>query len=319
MNAVTAMHVDDEFHPPLDDDPYRSETCWFTFTVPEARISGQLYPFFQPVLKVMAAGVYFWDEHGDQWWNCLYAKNFWHLPMPDQPLSNITCPNGIRIRCLEPQHRYAVGYSDPDGNDEIDVDLEFTSIAPPNYLGKGHLDQPGRYTGRIRIKGHEYAVDSYGFRDRSWGARSQFGRGVVPKGPRTGGYTYGTASPRDAFHCITADRGKGAGYESYHGYLIRDGEWARLAQGRREVLARDPATGYPTRVRVTGVDERGRTLDAEGECLNKLGVPLNPNMLSINCLTRWSFNGCEGYGEDHENWTPAAAREFFRPYLGYAR
>ena len=60
---------------------------------------------------------------------------------------------------------------------------------------------------------------------------------------------------------------------------------------------------------MTGVDERGRTFDAEGECLNKLGVPLNPNMLSINCLTRWTFNGCEGYGEDHENWTPAAARE----------
>ena len=41
------MHPDDEFHPPTSDDPYWTETCWFTFTVPERRLSGQLYPFFR--------------------------------------------------------------------------------------------------------------------------------------------------------------------------------------------------------------------------------------------------------------------------------
>lgn len=311
-----AMHPDDEFHPPLDGDIERTETCWFTFTVPEHRLSGQLYPFFRPNQRVMAGAAYFWNDQGDQPWNCLYAKNFWHLPMPDQPLSNLVCANGIRIRCLEPLTRYAIGYRDPDGNDEIDVDLEFTAIAPPNYLGNGHLDQPGRYTGHLRLRGRDYAVDAYGFRDRSWGLRSQFGPGVVPRGPARGGYTYGTASARDAFHAITAWR-DGA-FTAYHGYLIRDGVWSRLANGRREVLARDPGTGYPTRVRMTGSDELGRTLDAEGRCLNKLGVPLNPNMLSINCLTEWQFNGTTGYGEDHENWTPAEARNFFRAFLGFA-
>lgn len=310
-----AMHPDDEFHPPLDGDIERTETCWFTFTVPEHRLSGQLYPFFRPNQRVMAGGVYFWNDEGDQPWNCLYAKNFWHLALPAQPLSNILCPNGIRIRCLEPLTRYAIGYRDPDGNDEIDVDLVFTAIARPNYLGKGHLDQPGRYQGRIVLRGRTYDVDAYGFRDRSWGLRSQFGPGVVPKGPARGGYTYGTVSPHDAFHAITAWRNEE--FVAYHGYLIRDGVWARLARGTREVLARDPATGYPTHVRIRGVDELGRELDAEGRCLNKLGVPLNPNMLSINCLTEWRFDGRSGYGEDHENWTPAEARNFFRPFLGY--
>lgn len=312
---MTTMHPDDEFHAPLDDDPERTETCWFTFTVPEHRLSGQLYPFFRPNQRMMAGAAYFWNDEGDQPWNCLYAKNFWHLPMPDAPLSNLRCANGLRIRCLEPLRHYAIAYVDPDGNDEVDVDLEFEAIAAPHYLGKGHLDQPGRYTGRIRLRGREYRVDSYGFRDRSWGLRSQFGRGIVPKGPAGGGYTYGTASPRDAFHLITARRGDA--WESYHGYLIRDGVWAALTGGRREVLARDAATGYPTRVRVTGVDALGRSLEAEGQCLNKLGVPLNPNMLSINCLTDWRFSGVQGYGEDHENWTPAAARDFFRPHLRY--
>ena len=310
-----AMHPDDEFHSPLDDDPYRTETCWFTFTVPERRLSGQLYPFFRPNLGVVAAAAYFWDDQGDQPWNCLYAKSFWHLPIPPQPLSNIELPNGMRIRCLEPLTRYAIAYRDPDGNDEIDVDLEFTAITPPHYFGKGHLDQPGRYRGTIRLRGETFSVDAYGFRDRSWGKRSQFGRGIVPKGAACGGYSYATASPAAAFHLISGDFGHGC--EGYHGYLIRDGVWAKLKQARREVTARDPATGYPTAVRIDGRDELGRELHAEGQCLNKLGVPLNPNMLSINCLADWQFDGVRGYGEDHENWTPAAARNFFRPLLGY--
>lgn len=314
---TTTMHPDDEFHPPPDDDPYRTETSWWTFTVPERRLSGQLYPFFRPNQKVCAAGVYVWDDEGDQWWNCLYAKNFWHLPMPDQPLSDITVPNGIRIKCLEPQARYAVGYNDPDGNDEIAIDLTFTAIASPHYFRSGHLDQPGRYQGTMRVRGETFAVDAYGFRDRSWSRRSQFGQGLVPNGAPYGGYSYATASPADAFHCITADFGKGC--RAYHGYLIRDGEWAKLVRGERQVLERDLATGYPSSVVIEGEDELGRRFTARGRCLNKLGVPLNPNMLSINCLTAWDLDGIHAYGEDHENWTPAAGRAFFRPYLGYRR
>ena len=90
-----------------------------------------------------------------------------------------------------------------------------------------------------------------------------------------------------------------------------------LREARREVLARDKSTGYPTQVLITGQDQLGRELRAEGRCINKLGVPLNPNMLSINCLTEWTINGVTAFGEDHENWTPAAARNFFRRELGF--
>src|SRR5262249_44963190 len=83
-------HVDDEFHPPTSDDPYWTETCWFTFTVPERRLSGQLYPFFRPNQRVCAGAAYLWDDKGNQAWNVIYGKNFWHLPLPDQPLSVIT-------------------------------------------------------------------------------------------------------------------------------------------------------------------------------------------------------------------------------------
>src|SRR5206468_4322263 len=98
---------------------------------------------------------------------------------------------------------------DPDGGDEIRVELTFTAVTPPHYLGASHLDQPGRYVGTIVLRGEHITVDSFGFRDRSWGPRPQFGQGLTSSAATRGGYSYATASERDAFHTITMDFGSG--------------------------------------------------------------------------------------------------------------
>jgi hypothetical protein len=309
--AVSA--ADDEFHPPTSDDPFWTETCWFTFTVPERTLSGQLYPFFRPNQGVMAAGVYFWDDTGNQMWNCRYAKNFWHLPMPEQPLSDITVPNGIRYKVVEPLQRYEIAFDDPDA-DDLHVRLTFDAVAQPNLLGTSHLDQPGRYTGTIVLDGEEITVDSFGFRDRSWGPRSQFGDSM--HGAANGGYSYATASPAEGFHAITmnysGDPRSADGCIGIHGYVVRDGEWSKLASARREVVERDPDTGFPRRVHLDITDELGRELHAEGTCLNQIALPLNPNLFTINCLTEWRFDGLTAFGEDHDNWSAASIRRFAR-------
>jgi hypothetical protein len=299
-------HVDDEFHPPTTDDPYWTETCWFTFAVPERRLSAQLYPFFRPNQGVCAAAAYAWDPTGDQPWNARYAKGFWHLPLPDQPLSDLTLPNGIRYRCLEPLSTYELHYLDPDDG-AFAVDLIFTGVLPPNRLAESHLDQPGRYTGTLRLEGEEMAVDAYGMRDRSWGPRSQFGADLHGSGAVRGGYSYATASPHDGFHAITMDWGDGA--VAIHGYVNRNGEYSTLASGRRTVLARE--AGAPSRVALELTDEAGRTLTAEGRTLNRFGLHLNPNLFTWNCLTEWTWDGGTGFGEDHDNWSAAGARRFF--------
>ncbi|HET6963775.1 MAG TPA: hypothetical protein VFH58_03320 [Acidimicrobiales bacterium] len=299
-------HPDDEFHPADTDDPYWTETCWFTFAVPERRLSGQLYPFFRPNQRVCAAAAYVWDDAGDQPWNVRYAKNFWHLPLPEQPLSDISLPNGIRYRCVEPQHRYELSYDDPDG-DDLTIRLTYTSVARPNYLGQSHLDQPGRYTGTIVLEGEEIAVDSYGFRDRSWGVRSQFGAGFG-----SGGYSYATVGEGHGFHTITMDLGQG--YQSIHGYYMRQGEWAKLASATRVVSERD-GKGFPSVVEIRGEDDTGRRFEATGRCLNHIALHLNPNLFTINSLTQWELDGVPCYGEDHDNWSASGARRFFRGYL----
>ena len=313
---MSEHHPDDEFHPPTSSDPFWTETCWFTFTVPERRLSGQLYPFFRPNQGVVSAGAYFWDPTGQTPADILHARHFWHLPIPDEPLSDIHLPNGIAYRCVEPLKRYALSYDDPDaadgesGGSAIHVSLTFTAIAPPNYLGETHLDQPGRYVGTIVLAGEEIAVDAFGFRDRSWGPRSQFGRGLHASSAMCGGYSYATSSDQDAFHAITMDFGTGS--IAIHGYIMRDGERSKVASGTRKVLEREPRTAYPTRVAIDLVDELGRVLHAEGRCLNGLGLFLNPNLYTVNCLTEWIFDGITAFGEDHDNWSATGIREFLR-------
>ena len=41
---------------------------------------------------------------------------------------------------------------------------------------------------------------------------------------------------------------------------------------------------------------------AEGEAVNRFGVHLNPNLFTWNCLTRWTWDGGEGWGEDPERY-----------------
>ncbi|AQT80830.1 hypothetical protein B1R94_18505 [Mycolicibacterium litorale] len=299
----------DEFHPPPDPaDPDWAETCWFTFTVPQRRLSGQLYPFFKPTLGVAAAGAYFWDDTGDQIWNCLYAKNFWHLPLPEQPLSDLRLANGSSYRVLDPGRRYQIGYHDPDG-DDLHVDLTFTAVAKAHLLGASHLDQPGRFEGEIVLRGERITVDAFGFRDRSWGHRPQHGPGIHATPSKRGGYSYATASERDGFHAITMDFGDGNAI-AIHGYILRGGVWGKLTAGRRDVLDRDGSCGAPTRVRLSATDEHGRTIEAFGSMLNRIGFAINPNLWTWNCLTEWSWDGLTAYGEDHDNWSIAGQREF---------
>ena len=326
-------HPDDQFHPPASDDPYWTETCWFTFTVPELKLSGQLYPFFRPNQGVASGGAFFWDDTGSDPWNIRYGKNFWHLPLPqDADLTDIALPNGISYRCLEPLSKYQLKYDDPDG-DDLSVELIFEGLCEPNYLGSSHLDQPGRFTGLIVLDGETIAVDSYGFRDRSWGLRAQFGAGLLGGSPR-GGYSYATASRDDSFHAISmvfdeagdatdANNPFGA-CAPIHGHLLRDGVYAKLApaSGLRTVLERGSGDA-PTKVQLEATDELGRSLVAVGECVNKLGVHLNPNLFTWNCLTAWEWGESydkldhQGWGEDHDNWGATTARRYFRQLRGW--
>jgi hypothetical protein len=303
--------TDDGFHPSPDGEPFWTETCWFSFFVPERRLSGSLYPLFRRNLGICSSGVHLWDDTASAAHEIVYDRMLWHLPFPEADLTDVTLASGLRYRCVEPGMRFELGYDD---GGELAVDLTFECIAPPHYLGTAHLDQPGRVRGTLDLRGERITVDCLAIRDRTWSRRSDIDVNVGG-GSHRGGYSYAAASPSEAFQAITALAGEDGDYRVLGGFLLRDGEVADLVGGTRRVVERHGERGHPRRVTLALEDAKGRTLEAEGVGHNAFAWQFTPGMFSWNCLTEWSWQAGSGWGEDHDNWSSAAWRAFRRGLL----
>jgi hypothetical protein len=295
--------TDDGFHPPTDDDPYWTETSWYSFYVPERRLSGALYPLFRRNLGICSTGVHLWDDSASAAHEIVYDRMLWHLPFPSDDLTDVTTASGLRYRTTEPGMRFELGYTD---GGELEVDLTFAGVVVPHYLGKAHLDQHGRVQGTLRLRGEEIAVDCLAVRDRTWSRRSDI-EVNVGGGAHRGGYSHGAASATEAFQSISAMSGDEDVVRG--GYLVRDGELASVVKGSRRVVERSEA-GHPVRVALELEDARGRTLQAEGRGHNAFAWQFTPGMFSWNCLTEWQWDGGTGWGEDHDNWSTSAWHSF---------
>jgi hypothetical protein len=308
-------HPGDHFHQPDGAARYFGQTSWHTFSVPERRITGQLYSFFLPNLGVCAAAAYVWDDSGDSLSTCRYAKNFWHLPLPTSDLPDVELANGLRYRRLEPGMRYELHYLDPDSG-EIEMDLIFQGLREPHMLGDAHLDQPGHMTGMLRLGDESIAIDGIAMRDSTWHVRSPFGGGLQADSRGShGGYNWGstgTSPDSDAFHLITRESEPGR-MSAIAGFVVRDGRLARVREGEREVLER--IADRPSRVRLRLLDDLDREQVIEGRCVNALGMHRTPNAWTWNCLTEWDWDGQSAWGEDHDNWSAAGVTRFRRGEL----
>jgi hypothetical protein len=295
------LTADDGFHVPKTLDYFWTETNWFALVIPDRKITIQLYPFFQPNLVVCSAAVYIWDDSGSQWWNCRYAKNFWHLPFPRQPLYDFQLPNGLRYKTLESLQKYQIGFDCPDG-ENVHLDVIWEGVVPANRAASGsHMDQPGRIQGSLVLDGEAIDIKGVGFRDRTWSPRSQFGQGVGPFASM--GYTWGTSlTSDDGFFLLSGNlNDQYLEYSLLDGILFRDGDAAKLKDATRTIVERD-ADGCPVAMTIDVVDEMGRSAHIEGTNVNRFIVNLYPSLLVWECQTQWSMDGIELVGEDEDNW-----------------
>lgn len=283
--------ADDRFHSIASDDRWWTETCWFSFDQPGSELSATFYPLFRPNLGVCSLAVYVWDPSAHEPHLVRYGRSWWHLAMPTTPLESLRL-EGLEYDAVEPLQRYRVAFRD---GDRIDVDLTYVGLraARPSGVGQGlgHLDQPCRVTGEVRLEASRYAIDSLAMRDRSWHVRSD-GRSI------RAGYTYGTASGDDQFLAVSG--WDGASYQIRTGYLVRDGVDHPLVAGVRRVIGRDPA-GYPLGIEIEATDAAGRRLEARGRCLNRLANPATPGLFAWMSMTAWDDGS---FGEDQDIWSP---------------
>jgi hypothetical protein len=121
----------------------------------------------------------------------LLHRSFGAGPEPQHAASS----GPLSFRCVQPMRHWSIHLDGmmrrtdtaqvttgtlPDGPWEpVRFDAEFTGIAP-TWSAHGldrqewadeHLEQPGRIVGSVRIGDTEYALDTHGFRDHSYGPR----------------------------------------------------------------------------------------------------------------------------------------------------
>ena len=167
----------------MTDDPYWSESSWFSWAIPERGINGFFYNHFRPNMNCLLGGPAMWDRSGQHVWDFLYFD--WQLMrrLPrgrygvDYNKYDFETPWSMAIKMIKPLERYQLRY-DREG---FKLDLVFTAISPPNEVGqhergaerayKLHFEQPGRIEGTVELDGECYSVNCFSIRDGSHGPR----------------------------------------------------------------------------------------------------------------------------------------------------
>jgi hypothetical protein len=307
---------DDDFHDEeMTDRWWETETCWFSWNVPERQLGGWTYCQARPNANLCNGGAWVWDGTGAYPWELAYRAEYSGLqlpPRPDRDLRDFEWPNGVHVKALEPLRHYAVSYSDPGG---LEVDLAFEAIMAPNphptgvvpFLKGAHFDQAGHVTGTMVLRGEEIPIDCYSVRDRSWGPRplgrpkrrptdatSTPAAAAAPAPPAFGGvgYSFCAAGPGEAW-LVYAVPGADEVDPVTCGFLLRHDEYGHILAGERRVSF-DAATGWPLAFEIEAVDEFDRRLSVHGEAISR-----HWRGHGGDTLVRWRWDdGVDGWGED---------------------
>lgn len=306
---------DDALHVPGPKHSW-TETSWWSFNVPQHRLAGWLYVQVRPHQNTTAGGAFVYDPRGVASWQLPFYAMFDHQKLPaDLDLRHARLESGVSIDVVEPRTTYDLGYRFRDEEDFV-AQLRFEAImdpfpyvsGTPPFSASSHYDQTGRLTGEIALRGERIAVDCFSLRDRSWGPRpEQWGR----RGRLS--YAFGTNDASNAFlaFCHPDPGDPFTDDESVTtGYLLQDGQIARLVDGRRR-STRDPTTRMVQSIELDLEDELGRRLRMRGEAQS--AMVLARHRVTYNTFLRWQDDhGRVGWGEDQDLWPLALLADSHR-------
>lgn len=302
--------ADDDFHRPTSADPSWIETVWFPFWIPEAGISLYARVWFRPNAGEQGGAVHAWRGTSE-----ILAYDGWTEAFTGfGDLRDLSLARGFRLVCESPLARYRVVHRSAS----IEVDVVFEARMAPNPVAPeespgmfaGHLEQPGRLRGRLRLGERVYAVDCGSIRDRSWGPRAM-------RSDLRLGNAHGTSRTGDAFFAyVNPDA---AGIERItSGYLLRAGRAARIAVGERRTHWEG---NHPTTIELELCDVLGRRACHVGEVVNGQALDAGNGIHAVLNLVRWRPAPDAGaelgtppgededlvlWGENHDIWSRTA-------------
>ncbi|MCC2980278.1 hypothetical protein [Sphingomonas sp. IC4-52] len=323
---------DDQYHK-LSDDPYETETNWWSFNIPERKIGCWIHTPYHPNRNTVTWRIFVWDADGMDPGRLAYYRKVEEAPMPPEPdLRDITFPKGgYSLKMLEPGMKYHLSYEDPAR--DFALDFIHTGVHRPHRFRPGeppfiqtpHFDQLGHVVGTMRLRGETIPIDGVGVRDRTWGPRggpymtsrkkhaADSQRVKFPGGPlwrqieRERGrgrieYIYGHSLDFQTgfLGFVRMQEGTADGWAPMNtGWLLKDGKFGEIDKERSRMLNfRDPVGGWNSHMLVDLADEDGRTLQAEGQSVSRM----SEHGYGLNQLMRWEFDGRVGWGEDQDVW-----------------
>ena len=331
------LPADDDFHQSPDDNPFWSETTWWSFNVPERKLGCWLHAQFNTNRGTVTWRVYVWDPSGARPDDLRYFRMATDVPMgdPAPDLRDITIAGGgFSVQMLRPLRDYRIELFDPAADFAVRLVFEgvhdprrFTPGEPP-FMEHSHLDQLGHVTGELVLSGERIPVDCYSIRDRSWAPRGE-PRPAGSKPPPASEDVSRVRHPGGArWREIERERGRGriqyifghaggdvgflafarvadgdaAGWSPLnHGWLLHDGRFERLEKSSSRMRNyRDAVTGWSAHMEVRLTDLAGRTMNAEGFTVSHICEHGGGS----TALMRWEFDGRIGWGEDQDIWHP---------------
>jgi hypothetical protein len=233
-------------------------------------------------------------------------------------IDNVLQVEGVRYECMAPMKEWRIaaegearvhqlsGERSPRKTN-LSLDLRFhaltpaigvdgqnqkgsgASVATRQSVGKGHLEQAGRWTGWMEYDGERHELrDARGNRDKSWGPR-RWG------GPRM--WRWFSINIGDDVHFGGIRIGTDAG-DLHRGWVWRDGRAASIRDWSiRTELAEDGITHRVSHVRAT--DKTGRSHELRADVLRVAPALQERNGVrtAVNeGLVRWTYEGRTGYG-----------------------
>jgi len=309
--ALRSIKPDDELlHPDsfaqIKDDS-ATETQYFGFSIPEHRIHSIMYVYWHPNLKVVSGGLFVAQGIKP---TIVHAELCdFRTFMSDQALRNdlhdYRLDNGYGVKILDPNRRFHITYDAPAQQNSVDLIAE--AILPGVMFADGnHFEQTMKMRGKLKLRGREYAVDSYSVRDRSWGKPRPEAISSMP--PMS--WMVGTFNDGFSFNCTTFDQSshnpllKGQlempdNRSLNGGWVWRDGKLGRIVTADKRV-ARGPGGLVAASAELRFIDEHGRAFNMLGSLLASCPIQAWTNSWSTINLMSWECDGMKGYGDHQE-------------------
>ena len=295
---------DEYLHGAGPDGDSLTETWYWGFSVPEARINCYVYCWVHPNLNVVSAGLTVYQgikrEH--------MAAELFDMPMflsmgVVGDGSEIAVPNGLRVTVIEPLRHIRMQFADAARDTRIDVDLRSVDAPVMRANGK-HFEQVMHATGQLVLRGSCYAVDGYHVRDRSWGElRPEHHNPAPPYNWVTGvfddgaiAFNVGSLDDPDHNPHWLARYPVPASAAFKDGWISLRGEPRRIIDASKRVH-RSASSLRPTRIELAMRDSAGERYEIRGEVV--AGLPWG-GWHNITChlaLVRWELNGLTGWGD----------------------